>query len=82
MLQLYHNFKNIEEKVIKLFFVNKLFIDETSLAELNYHMCQINKKYFIRDVFNIRRSMYKLYKFCKLYVWVAPDVVFVIKLNK
>lgn len=35
MLQLYHNFKNIEEKVIKLFFVNKLFIDETSLAELN-----------------------------------------------
>lgn len=35
MLQLYHNFKNIEEKVIKLFFVNKLFIDETSLAELS-----------------------------------------------
>lgn len=35
MLQLYHNFKDIEEKVIKLFFVNKLFIDETSLAELN-----------------------------------------------
>lgn len=35
MLQLYHNFKNIEEKVIKLFFVNKLFIDETPLAELN-----------------------------------------------
>lgn len=35
MLQLYHNFKNIEEKVIKLYFVNKLFIDETSLAELN-----------------------------------------------
>lgn len=35
MLQLYQNFKNIEEKVIKLFFVNKLFIDETSLAELN-----------------------------------------------
>lgn len=35
ILQLYHNFKNIEEKVIKLFFVNKLFIDETSLAELN-----------------------------------------------
>lgn len=35
MLQLYHNFKNIEEKVIKLFFVNKIFIDETSLAELN-----------------------------------------------
>lgn len=58
MLQLHHNFKNIEEKVIKLFFVNKLFIDETSLAELNNHMCQINKKYFIRDAFNIRRSMY------------------------
>lgn len=35
MLQLYHNFKNIEEKVIKLFFVNKLFIDKTSLAELS-----------------------------------------------
>lgn len=36
----HHNVKNIEEKVIKVVFVNKLFIDETSisLSELNKHL--------------------------------------------